>query len=176
MEEIPPHSFQEQRASQNLHFDFSRTLSDYISVLINHSLSGHQLWWPRELSFITCQLALLHHAELKSGLPAVDSGNRFRACLPFCGAPANLLRLLPNTHTLFALPYRKKNALTSGPWIPDFLFPYWLLLRPTLLTVTLQLLQVRAAKGSSVSTLRAQTPTSSSVPSSVSSVSAFSGR
>lgn len=119
----PPHSFQEQRASQHLHFDVSRTLSDYISVLINRSLSGHQLWWPRELSFITCQLALLHHAELKSGLPAVDSGNRFRACLPFCRAPANLLRLLPNTHTFFALPYRKKTLLPQGLGYLPFCFP-----------------------------------------------------
>lgn len=108
LEGISPHSFQKQKASQHLHFYVSRTLREYISVLINRSWSGHQLWWPRKLSFTTCQLALLHHSELKSGLPAVDSGNRFRACLPFCWAPANLLRLLPNTRTFFALHYRKK--------------------------------------------------------------------
>lgn len=107
LEWISPHSFQKQRARQHLPFDVSRTLREYIPVLINHSWSGPQLWWPRELSFTTGQLALLHHAELKSGLPAMDSGNRFRACLPFCWTPANLLRLLPNTLSLLFLTERK---------------------------------------------------------------------
>lgn len=73
--------------------DASRPMSDYISVLTNHSGCGHPL----------CQLALLHHTERKSGLPAVDSGNSFRACLPLRWAPTGLLRTLLPPHPPYTL-------------------------------------------------------------------------